>query len=461
MNKLTVSIIIPLLLLWQSAHGAPASISVGKFGSVAIYAPTTEPSSVAIFLSGDEGWRLGVVSMAQNLVKHGALVVGVDTRHYLSELAKGKSACRSLAGDLEALSHRVQKQLGLPEYLVPILLGYSSGASVAYATLAEAPIGTFAGGVSLAFCADQDFHAAPLCPGIGLRYTPNARGDYLLQPTKQIRDPWILLQGQKDKICDIAVARSFAAALPSANVVELPNVGHGFGVEADWMPQLTASYLRLTNHAKPTRIEAAEVNDLPLTLVPTTIAGGHSMALLLTGDGGWAGIDQELSATLAARGIPVVGLNTLKYFWKKRSPTELANAATRVLRRYLTDWQRERIVLVGYSFGADVMPFVVNGLPPDLRQRVSSVSLLGLSEFATFEVRVADWIPGVRSADAPVLPELTKLRDLNVLCVYGEGEADTLCPKLSATGIRALRVGKGHHFSGDYNAIADAVLGLH
>ena len=453
--------ILATLALWSlPASSAPSSLPFGKFGDVAIYGPGTEPAAVVIFLSGDEGWHLGVMSMAQNLAKQGALVLGVDTRHYLGELARGKSACHSLAGDLETLSHGLQKQLGLREYHVPILIGYSSGATVAYATLAEAPIGTFTGAISLGFCADQDFHSAPLCPGVGLHYNANARGDYVLKPTNAIRDPWIVLQGQQDLICNANVVNSFVAAVPGASVIPLPSVGHGFGVERNWMPQLLGSYQRLAAKAQPVILAAPDVNDLPLTLVPTTVSGGHAMTLLLTGDGGWAGIDQELSGALSRRGIPVVGLNTLKYFWKKRSPEELAAAATRVLRHYLAEWRRERIVLVGYSFGADVLPFVVNGLPKDLRDRVSSVSLLGLSEYASFEVHVADWIPGIRSRDAPVLPEIAKMRDLNILCIYGEGESDTLCPQLASSGVKSLRVGKGHHFSGGYDVIADAILRL-
>ena len=44
--------------------------------------------------------------------------------------------------------------------------------------------------------------------------------------------------------------------------------------------------------------------------------------------------------------------------------------------------RKQRVLLVGYSFGADVLPFVVNRLPPDLRDRVASVSLLGIDSNA-------------------------------------------------------------------------------
>jgi hypothetical protein len=42
------------------------------------------------------------------------------------------------------------------------------------------------------------------------------------------------------------------------------------------------------------------------------------MAVVVSGDGGWAGIDRDLGEELAREGLPVVGLNSLQYFWKPR-----------------------------------------------------------------------------------------------------------------------------------------------
>ena len=85
-----------------------------------------------------------------------------------------------IAADFESLSHQVQKEIGMSDYLVPVLVGYSSGATVAYATLVQSPPGTFAGALSLGFCAEQDFAGASLCPGAGLHYSPNAQHELVL-----------------------------------------------------------------------------------------------------------------------------------------------------------------------------------------------------------------------------------------------------------------------------------------
>lgn len=443
-----------------AADGADAHLAAGRFGTVSVYIPESKPRSVAIFLSGDGGWELGVINMAKALRDQGAVVIGADIRHYLASLgeAAGRpgAPCQAIAADFEALSHQVQKEIGMREYHVPVLVGYSSGASVVYATLVQSPPGTFAGALSLGFCADQDFAGAALCPGAGLHYTPNKQHELVLGPATTLRQPWIAFQGQKDEVCSAKAVDDFAAQVANAEVVRLPLVGHGFSVERNWMPQFRAAYARLV----PPDMAAArppEIGDLPVSVVPAT-GSSSEFALLLTGDGGWAGLDQELAARLAASGVPTVGLNSLKYFWTQRTPDETAGDVARLMRHYLAAWSKDRVILVGYSFGADVLPFVVNRLPPELRARIASVSLLGIDSNASFEVSVADWI-GSGDGGPPTRPEIAALPHVPVLCIYGEGESDSICPGLPEGALLTReQVGKGHHFSGEYATLAERIL---
>ena len=441
--------------------GADAHIAAGRFGTVSVYIPEGKPQSVAIFISGDGGWELGVINMAKALRDQGAVVIGADIRRYLAKLgeaaAKPGAPCQMLAADFEDLSHHIQKEIGMREYHVPVLVGYSSGATVVYGALVQSPPGTFAGALSLGFCADQDFSGASLCPGAGLHSTPNKQHELVLSPAASLKQPWIAFQGQKDEVCSAKAVDEFAASVANGEVVRLPLVGHGFSVERNWMPQFRAAYARLTTPVETPPVRPPEISDLPVSVVPAT-GSGAELALLLTGDGGWAGLDQELAARLAASGVPTVGLNSLKYFWTQRTPDETARDVARLMRHYLAAWHKERVILVGYSFGADVLPFVVNRLPPELRARIASVSLLGIDSNASFEVSVADWV-GSGDSGPPTRPEVAALSPVPVLCIYGEGESDSICPGLPAgANLAHAEVGKGHHFSGEYAALADRIL---
>jgi type IV secretory pathway VirJ component len=478
-----------MLLLSLAAPALPAQSAVaptvsntyttstlegGKFGMLTVYRPAGEIKSVVLFLSGDGGWHLGVIDAAQKFVSEGALVVGIDVRQYLSAIrphdaAAATQRCVSLAGDFENLSHYVQRALDLVEYQPPSLVGYSSGATIVYAALAQAPRGTFRSAISLGFCPDQIFNGALPCKVYGLSYSveskPKSVDNVIFEPHKQLGDPWIAAQGARDQVCNADTARSFAASIPSARLLDLPRVGHGFSVTANWWPQLRAAYAELPSAlpakstTEPGNTTADEIGTLPVHEVPTPERHSDRLALLITGDGGWAGFDQDLAAELAANGIPVVALSSVKYFWHARTPEQTTTDVATMLRHYLRRWHCSRIMLVGYSFGADVLPFVVNRLPADLRDQVSSMTLLGPSHQANFEISVAGWMPGVTVKGAATLPELQRMSAVPVLCVHGSEERDSLCPDLKSANEHVLTIGTGHHFGGDVKDITAAMLG--
>ncbi len=147
------------------------SLSHGRFKNVQIYRPAGIVKQVALFLSGDGGWDRGTAAMATELATGGTLVVGIDSPRFFAALEADGGTCVFPDGDLENLSHFVQAYYKLPTYFTPLLIGYSAGASLAYATLAQAPRGIFGGALSLSFCADLDL-SKPLCKAESLQYSP-------------------------------------------------------------------------------------------------------------------------------------------------------------------------------------------------------------------------------------------------------------------------------------------------
>jgi type IV secretory pathway VirJ component len=204
---------------------------------------------------------------------------------------------------------------------------------------------------------------------------------------------------------------------------------------------------------------AWKVEHLPLVPVPTKVAGRDEMAVLLTGDGGWAQTDKGLSEALAKGGIPVVGWNSLRYFFTRKSPDRTAKDLERILRHYLPLWHKEKVILIGYSFGADVMPFLANRLPPDLTERVSLIALLGPSGAADFRFHPTEWLGKVADDSRPVLPEIAKLGGKEILCAYGQAEKESLCLKLPAGRARLLVRPGGHIIAKSYGPIAESILG--
>ncbi|MEJ0085135.1 MAG: AcvB/VirJ family lysyl-phosphatidylglycerol hydrolase [Pseudomonadota bacterium] len=455
-----------------------STLDGGRFGVVHVFRPVRAPSNVALLFSGDGGWSSGVAQIARRLAAEGFLVGGVDTTTYIASIApKGAGAsaktpaCTFMAGDVEALSQHLQWAQKLPDYLRPVLFGYSAGASVIYSTLAQAPRGTFAGGVSLSFCAEMDTAGAQLCPGAGLHSVPIAKStEVTLQPDPKLAFPWTIVHGDRDTVCSAKQTRGFVAGIPTAKLIALPKATHDLTPLDDWWPRARQDYRAMlaADTAAPTvpataanKIDEAgsdSLSDLPLTEVPATAKESDLFAVMISGDGGWAGLDQSVSGELAARGIPVVGLSSLKYFWHARTAESTATDVNRIITQYSSRWHKQHVLLIGYSFGADVMPFVFNRLPPATRERVASVSLLGLGTAATWEVTVGEWLPGADDKGDPVVPEIARMPAMPLLCVMGEGEHGSSCPRLSAPGLTVRQIGDGHHFSGLAPQIVDAIL---
>jgi type IV secretory pathway VirJ component len=236
--------------LGGAASAGPQSLKHGRFGEVSIYRSSAEPREFVLFLSGDGGWNLGVISMAERLAGLGAVVAGVDIRHYLAELEKSTDKCVAPASDLQNLSRDLQEQLGIKPYLQPTLVGYSSGASLVYAAVVEAQQDAFKGSLSIGFCPDLDLKKT-LCKGSGIEATPRHSPKGVLQgvdllPAKTLHGRWISLQGEIDQVCPAAQTQDFIAKVHGGELVLLPKVGHGYSVEKNWLPQFEAAFERLT-----------------------------------------------------------------------------------------------------------------------------------------------------------------------------------------------------------------------
>lgn len=209
-----------------------------------IYGDTINPSSVAIILSGDGGWVLGVVDLSRHLAKEHVMVIGVNCNSYFRYLKKQKDSCYLSADHLEKLAHYVQNKYRLT-YRKPVIIGYSLGATLAYGVLAQAPGGTFRGAIALGFCSDLEL-PKPLCEGAGLKSTKRAKKGYDLLPSKHLTDPFVIVQGTKDKECKFCLAKDFVAQTSDAEIVELKNIRHGGLSLHRWIPSILEVYRKMT-----------------------------------------------------------------------------------------------------------------------------------------------------------------------------------------------------------------------
>jgi type IV secretory pathway VirJ component len=260
---------------------------------------------------------------------------------------------------------------------------------------------------------------------------------------------------------------SLTHGFAAGGAVVLPKAGQGFAVSPNRMPQCSQTFFQIAAKAEKESISAKTSSgdslpplpDLPLIEVPSVGEYSNLMAIHLTGDGGWGVTDRGIAESLAAKGIPVVALNSLHYFWKQKTVEQVAVDFNLILQHYSARWKRNEVIVIGYSFGADVLPFILNRIPGESRKKIKVITFLGLSSRADFQFHWTDWFTSSkRSTSLAVRPEVEKLRSMKMLCFYGTEDGDALCRQLDSDLIKAYPIQGGHRFGKGYHPIVDAIL---
>jgi type IV secretory pathway VirJ component len=432
-----------LLLVAMPAASAPAErqIEAGRLGRLPVLLPEGNAKGLVFLFSDQAGWNADLDRAARRLSGLGAAVLEVDLPGYLARLRQSDDAdCHYLISEIENTSKRLQRELGLEHYRSPVLAGTGMGSALVYAALAQSPAATVAGAASDGLSTRLDTRV-PLCPGAP---SAAAGAGFEYRPKADLPGWWrIALPPDRE-----AAGRDFVAGIAQAQIVAVrPGADLADRLAALLGPPLTDA-----------KTAASTIEGLPLVELPAD-KPGDLLAVFYSGDGGWRDIDKQIGGILAAQGIATVGVDSLRYFWKKKSPQQIAGDLTTILRHYRAQWGRDRAILLGYSFGANILPFAVNRLAPAERAMIRQISMLGLEKITDFEFHVTDWLGVGGGADSrPVLPEVARLDPKLLQCFYGEEESDTACTAPAFDRAERIETAGGHHFDGDYAALADKIM---
>lgn len=360
--------------------------------------------------------------------------------------------CLNLAKKLTELSVQLNAQFKLNNEDLPILVGIESGAASLYAALAQAEKKTFHAAVGINFTPQLSAHT-PLCN----QETFAAKTSGALLELKSLnRLPTSFYVFQDKNLPANLSAREFSNNISNAKFT--------IAKEEDQTPLSEA--IQILQWLDPRLADqiSSDASDSDLPLIEVNVAqdqteATQTMAIVLTGDGGWAEIDKELAKILAAQGIPTVGFDSLSYFWKTRTPATTSQDIERVIAQYLEKWNKKQVILIGYSFGADVLPFVANNLSPETQQKISLIALLGMGKTAAFEFRLSSWMNADKNPDRlPILPAIEKMTWANSICIYGIADPAANCLPAIAHGVKAISMSGDHHFDEKYEELVKHII---
>jgi type IV secretory pathway VirJ component len=181
-------------------------------------------------------------------------------------------------------------------------------------------------------------------------------------------------------------------------------------------------------------------------------------AVYLSGDMGFdLALSHVVLKRLAADGVPVVGVNSLTFFRQRRTQAEVTTLIVDSARRALTVGHASHLILIGQSFGADMLQAGLTGLPTKLRSKVVLIALIVPSKTLDYQVSVSEIFARAMS-DADALPTARQLGWAPTICIYGKNEKNSLCPMLPQANVRKVALPGGHFLRHDGNGLYAALM---
>lgn len=390
-----------------------------------------EARSTALVIAGTAGWTTEHEARARRLAQLHTLVIAINGAAMAADLA---GACDQSAPLLADIAQQIQHREGALARL-PVLTALADGADIALHASAALPQ-NFKGLVTHSIGT-----ASMLCTG---ELIPNTIGSKAPVRWLDVVEP-----GKASPAGHLAGTKIVPAKAGQRKAYYRSYLGVA-GTDP-------AFDLRTSTKSEP-------LQDLPLTIhLDSKAPRTDTYAIFLSGDGGWANFDEEVSEHLAANGIPVVGISSLRYLWQEKSPARIARDFTRIDEHYRAAFNRKKVLLVGFSLGANTLPFVTAELPDDLRQRLTGLGLIAPETRTGFEIVIGGWF-GQQTGSVEVVPgidALARYLDPNrVACLHGHDEKLSACPLVSLEDAQTLGFKGGHHLGNDHAGIADALIEL-
>jgi type IV secretory pathway VirJ component len=196
-------------------------------------------------------------------------------------------------------------------------------------------------------------------------------------------------------------------------------------------------------------------NDLPLQYTDNSDTT-KPLIIYISGDGGMNSFTNSLIKSLNKKGYAVLALDSKDYFWHKKEPQQFALAMNQGISTYLKNKKRKSFIILGYSFGADVSPFLVTRLPASLSSKCKDVVMLSPSTNTEFEIKMLDMIGFGSSKGKNVITELNKVTK-PVALFFGSDEKDFPVNEVTIKKQVVVMEG-GHHYDHNIDDLADKII---
>lgn len=178
----------------------------------------------------------------------------------------------------------------------------------------------------------------------------------------------------------------------------------------------------------------------------------------ISGDGGYSNFSEHICTAINKAGYNVTALNSKVYFNDKKTPQQTTNDIANYLNDELSKRKDQHFILAGYSFGADITPFVANLLTDSLKKKLISIVLLSPSTTTDFEIHVWDMLGGKKKREMDVLAEINRLGTIKTAIILGSDDADFPVNNINLKNYAHQQLKGDHHYDGNVDEVVRTMI---
>jgi type IV secretory pathway VirJ component len=177
--------------------------------------------------------------------------------------------------------------------------------------------------------------------------------------------------------------------------------------------------------------------------------------ILFTGNGGWRKLVQAVTLYLNSNNISVLVVNSEKYFRSEKTPAQITEDLESLIDCYTIKWSEDKVCLIGYSMGAEIIPFAANSLDKRYSEKIRNIILIAPWQKATFKDKLIYHIFEIDKG-VDLYAEISKMNGKNIFIICDDTK-NSICLKGLDENIDHEKLYGGHHFGGDYTTLSKLI----
>jgi len=206
-----------------------------------------------------------------------------------------------------------------------------------------------------------------------------------------------------------------------------------------------------------TSLYAAKVQAIRNIPTKESVSTGNCdyYVIFLTGDLGFLNFDKAIVHYLNVKNVSVVVINSKNYFRSEKSPGQMGRDLGYVINQYNRKWNQHKVILMGYSMGAEVIPFAVNRMDEKSRLELMDILLIAPGQKAIFRLKPTDYLFEEKKG-TDIYTELIKMKAQKSYIICDDSPYSIRKKNLDGVTDHDF-LGGGHHFGHNYKLLSKLI----